>query len=526
MSRGAVGPMAGVISPGTPLLVVEDPVNGTSRLHRSSPTGRGGTSSASAPTGPETLAGLGVDPRRGRAGVPGRARTRRPDRPREPDGAGARHGRRDAHAQRRRHRAPRAAAGRAARRRRRGSRASSQAILRFAHPRQRPVLPRVVDVRGQGGGARASTGSQAPRSCLDDGAQRRRVRHSRRRARRSLVHRARQRRRGPLLSRASAPPTPTATPATPRSWRRTASAAWPWPRRPPCRRSSARSRSRTPSRRHAADGGDLRRRAIRSSRSAPLNGEGTPTGIDIRKVVRTGIVPADQHRHRPPQRAAHDRRRHRHAAARAVRRRAASRSASATDRVTRARRAAHRARCRVREPCWRSFYQDSMVLMQFAATLRALPGRPRGRRAHGHAGQPRAARGGRASRRADSAADAAPGDLMLAVDAETDAAAECGARGGEGVLRRSAGARARRRAAPPAHARVGAPRSCPDANLALDLRARRVRDARGDDRAPARAPRLPLQRQRRPRGRDRAQAAWPSSRRLALHGPRLRHRRT
>src|SRR5437879_7394511 len=28
-SRGAVGPMAGVISPGTPLLIVEDPVNRT-----------------------------------------------------------------------------------------------------------------------------------------------------------------------------------------------------------------------------------------------------------------------------------------------------------------------------------------------------------------------------------------------------------------------------------------------------------------------------------------------------------------
>ena len=47
-------------------------------------------------------------------------------------------------------------------------------------------------------------------------------------------------------SRASAPPTPTSTPATRPSWRPTAWAAWPWPPRPPSSGSSARGRSTTP----------------------------------------------------------------------------------------------------------------------------------------------------------------------------------------------------------------------------------------------------------------------------------------
>ena len=55
---------------------------------------------------------------------------------------------------------------------------------------------------------------------------------------------------------------------------------------------------------------------------APLDGEGTPTGIDIRKVVRSGMVPADQHRHRAPHRGPDDRRRHRDAPRATVRRRA------------------------------------------------------------------------------------------------------------------------------------------------------------------------------------------------------------
>ncbi len=65
---------------------------------------------------------------------------------------------------------------------------------------------------------------------------------------------------------------------------------------------------------HARDGGDLRRRATRCSRSPPLDGEGTPTGIDIRQVVQTrhraAINTAIAHRAR----AAHDRRRYRDAA--------------------------------------------------------------------------------------------------------------------------------------------------------------------------------------------------------------------
>ena len=57
-SRGAVGPMAGIISPGTPLLVVEDAANGTpvGVLHRRWPLGR--TSSRFGAHGRETLDGL------------------------------------------------------------------------------------------------------------------------------------------------------------------------------------------------------------------------------------------------------------------------------------------------------------------------------------------------------------------------------------------------------------------------------------------------------------------------------------
>ena len=57
-SRGAVGPMAGVISPGTPLLVVEDAGEQDRPPSPSWRTGRGGTSSASAPTARRRCSGL------------------------------------------------------------------------------------------------------------------------------------------------------------------------------------------------------------------------------------------------------------------------------------------------------------------------------------------------------------------------------------------------------------------------------------------------------------------------------------
>lgn len=56
-SRGAVGPMAGVISPSTPLLVVEDPVNGTTAASFIA-DGPWGHQLRFGAHGPETLAGL------------------------------------------------------------------------------------------------------------------------------------------------------------------------------------------------------------------------------------------------------------------------------------------------------------------------------------------------------------------------------------------------------------------------------------------------------------------------------------
>lgn len=57
-SPGAVGPMAGIISPSTPLLVVEDPVNGTSS-YTFFADGPWGHQLRFGAHGPETLAGLG-----------------------------------------------------------------------------------------------------------------------------------------------------------------------------------------------------------------------------------------------------------------------------------------------------------------------------------------------------------------------------------------------------------------------------------------------------------------------------------
>src|SRR5262245_50424766 len=56
-SRGAVGPMAGVISPGTPLLVVEDKVNGTA-AYSFIADGPWGQQMRFGASGPETLRGL------------------------------------------------------------------------------------------------------------------------------------------------------------------------------------------------------------------------------------------------------------------------------------------------------------------------------------------------------------------------------------------------------------------------------------------------------------------------------------
>src|SRR2546426_5280840 len=76
----------------------------------------------------------------------------------------------------------------------------------------------------------------------------------------------------------------------------------------------------------------------------------------------------------------------------------------------------------IRAEVWRSFYQDSMVLMRLAAQLRERPG----------VRQSAALMGTRANHQLFASsglsrpdlAGASPGDLMLAVEAETDAAAE------------------------------------------------------------------------------------------------------
>ena len=76
----------------------------------------------------------------------------------------------------------------------------------------------------------------------------------------------------------------------------------------------------------------------------------------------------------------------------------------------------------IRMEVWRSFYQDSVVLMQLAATLNERPGVRQSAALMGTpANRELLAAAGLA---APGAADAAPGDLMLAIDAETEAAAQ------------------------------------------------------------------------------------------------------
>ena len=155
--------------------------------------------------------------------------------------------------------------------------------------RQRPVLPRVVDVRGQGGGA----GDRRAR----------RARPSSRRWRATGWSSASASRGWatdgspgpPAPSRASTfpgsrPATPTSTPATRRSWRRTASAGIAMAASPAVQKivgakSFADAVATSRRWRRSASG------RIRSFRWRRSDGEGTPTGIDVRKVVQTGIVP-------------------------------------------------------------------------------------------------------------------------------------------------------------------------------------------------------------------------------------------
>src|SRR5262245_12393301 len=139
---------------------------------------------------------------------------------------------------------------------------------------------------------------------------------------------------------------------------------------------------------------------------AALNGEGTPTGIDIRKVVRTGTVPlintAIAHK----------------SGARMIGAGIATPPLQPFVDALKAFGDAHPQSppppMPVRAETWRLFYQDSMVLMRLAATLReragvreaaALMGTPANHELLATAGLA-----------ATEVADAAPGDLMLVVD--------------------------------------------------------------------------------------------------------------
>src|SRR5262245_55366588 len=118
----------------------------------------------------------------------------------------------------------------------------------------------------------------------------------------------------------------------------------------------------------------------------------------------------------------------------------------------------------VRAETWRSFYQDSMVLMRLAATLReragvreaaALMGTPANHELLATAGLA-----------ATEVADAAPGDLMLVVDAGDEASARVALAGARDFFDEQQRARAASGRVPP-RTLESALRHMPDASLAL-----------------------------------------------------------
>ena len=204
------------------------------------------------------------------------------------DGAGAAHGRRDAPAQRGRL----GAASRAASCRTwRASAGATTRVARLAEfiGRQRPVLPEPRDGGRQGDRRRGRRRGRLDGGD-DDGAQRHRLRHPRRRARRSLVHGARRPCRSVSTCRASAPTTRTPTWATARSWRRSASAACAMAASPAVARfvgagGMAEALAVTEEMREISAGEHPH------FRIPALDERGTPVGIDVRRVVETGITP-------------------------------------------------------------------------------------------------------------------------------------------------------------------------------------------------------------------------------------------
>ena len=94
---------------------------------------------------------------------------------------------------------------------------------------------------------------------------------------------------GPLLPRLQRRTTPTPTSATARSPRPRASAASPWPPRRP---SSSSSAARRPTRsRYTRLMYEITLGESAAYRLPALDFRGTPTGIDVRLVVQTGILP-------------------------------------------------------------------------------------------------------------------------------------------------------------------------------------------------------------------------------------------
>ena len=194
--HGAVGPMAGIISPSMPLFVVENS-SGGNRAYCNFNEGLGKVLrfGANRPDVLDRLRWMGTRAVRRAAGRRARAGRRRAA---ADHGAGAAHGRRGPQPQRRRDRpavqAPRPGA---AHRRSPGRRRAPRDRVRR---RQRPLLPEPLD-GGLQGDARRGARRRAQHDGHRDGPQRRELRDPLQRHRRRLVSGPRQPGRRPVLPR-------------------------------------------------------------------------------------------------------------------------------------------------------------------------------------------------------------------------------------------------------------------------------------------------------------------------------------
>ena len=192
--HGAVGPMAGVISPSMPVWIVVDREHGNRALLQPQRGPRQGAALRRQQPGGARAAALAG---RG-AGAGARCRAREPGRHRAEaaDRAGAAHGRRGAQPQRRGVVAAAQAAGAGAAAHR--HRARRDGGGHRVHRRQRSLLPQSVD-----GGVQGHAGCRCRRAEQQHGdrhgAERRRLRHPPQRHRRRLVHRAGAGGRRPVL---------------------------------------------------------------------------------------------------------------------------------------------------------------------------------------------------------------------------------------------------------------------------------------------------------------------------------------